>query len=1554
VSKSSENAITAPLADLLAEAGSSLGRGEICLAYGASRWSYDQVLAAMELKGDRRAENDEGSLSECVGFLTESSRGASTARVVERASKLMSAIGDVAKLSFSCTSKSPSDLWALTAAMCWRSGGVLHLDSRDSDVLVVDELPPDTEPLPEALVLAFAGTEPPRGRTDELASRRRPVWLIEEVPHLGVDLLAVRAAGGARESIALADTVVTDTKGRVVLPGLFGEVSVRYPNSGERLPTGVVGKRVSGGRLFLADYLRGSVRIGGKSVGVEDVERTLRATRGVTELVALGRRDGSGRAFIVVYYSSRPGVVRDEIEEELRNRSGLVDRLLAIDIPAIPFTRRGEPDWRAIADIPVVDRFERERVAQELVAAHGVDVSTTAASTIESVRTLPPTTIRRVSVSTSQQGREPDESAGGGEAVLAGPSLELPTGHAELVFELLDYAASRHANTEITCIESGGVETVSYARLAADAQGAAGWLCACGLSPGDRVVLCADRLRVVLTWFWAAQYAGLCTTVLTRTGDPSLDDKKLREAVDLLQAKAVIGDRLAEERIGDARCVPAEPVPKAPYRRLDLPPESVALVLLTSGSEGRPKLVPQSHRALIAQGQASGPMLGLTPDDVSMNWMPLGHVGGLVMFHLRDVQTGCSQVQVSQDHILGDLNRWFQIVSELGVTVSWSPNFGFGLLTRHMEQFGCGPWSLRSLRFLINGGEAIVADTARKFLSLGAEVGLRSDCMKPAWGMSETCSLATVDASGDVRHDARTNAVLIGRPIAGVEVRIVRDGAVATVGQIGELEIRGATVMRGYAGGGGDGPDPNGWFKTGDLAMLTAGELVVTGRAKDTIIVNGQNLSCVEVESLIAGVPSIDPVHVCAVAHRPEQADTECVAVFVVPGSGADQRRAVRDVRSLLYEKLHAEALVIPVTESVIPRTEIGKPKRAELQRQLRDGLFDDLITEFSEFRRSEQLPAWFFGPTWVKQARLRLARDGSRSRVGVLTSSAGATAAIRKAVEEVGFAREVVDVSQRESATATVSFDTLIVHWDAADEARAGDLAVDFLSTIRSLPKSEAFDAFMITSDALGSDRRPSPVAAARLGALLGLWRSCSFELPQYTFRWLDFSGDASWRKRIEIVAAEAASCPRSCVVRLKDGERLVQRLAQQSFGARATASPLRREGRYVVVGALGGIGSLVSHRLIREWSAHVIGLGRSASSGLDERARSRYERLRSSGRFDYLSADATRAGEVDRAVESALGDDATVDGVFHLGGSFRTHSLESLTEDEYLEHVRRKAEATLHLVNFLERYGVNARLLVLFGSVNSVFPGTGSIAHTAACSSQEMICEALTDHPTIKCRYLGWSQWGGVGLAADHVTPALAERSGFMNVLPAQGLASLDIALSAGLGATYIGLDAANERVAASLDQLAVTRRMTVHAHAAGMSTRRERVDVFGRPYSAEVDSPDEPGSAEGAEGYRRLEQQLVAIWREVLERQDIDVKRSFFEIGGNSLKLLQVKGKVEERFGSRIEIEVFFRYPTVRALAVHFADTNETPAETRVAEIVDRGAKRLAHRSRVGRRG
>jgi acyl carrier protein len=89
-------------------------------------------------------------------------------------------------------------------------------------------------------------------------------------------------------------------------------------------------------------------------------------------------------------------------------------------------------------------------------------------------------------------------------------------------------------------------------------------------------------------------------------------------------------------------------------------------------------------------------------------------------------------------------------------------------------------------------------------------------------------------------------------------------------------------------------------------------------------------------------------------------------------------------------------------------------------------------------------------------------------------------------------------------------------------------------------------------------------------------------------------------------------------------------------------------------------------------------------------------------------------------------------------------------------------------------------------------------------------------------------------------------------------------------------------------------------------------------------------------------------------VLERQDIDVKRSFFEIGGNSLKLLQVKGKVEERFGSRIEIEVFFRYPTVRALAVHFADTNETPAETRVAEIADRGAKRLAHRSRAGRRG
>ena len=165
--------------------------------------------------------------------------------------------------------------------------------------------------------------------------------------------------------------------------------------------------------------------------------------------------------------------------------------------------------------------------------------------------------------------------------------------------------------------------------------------------------------------------------------------------------------------------------------------------MLTSGSTGNPKAVVQSHAALLRQLASSAKRLSLTPDDVSLNWFGFDHVGGIVMFHLRDMAIGCTQVHAHTLAITSNPSRWLDLMDRFRVTISWAPNFAFGLINAAAERETPGRWNLSSVRVLMNAGEAISAVTASTFLQRLAGHGLCSTAIWPAWGMSETCSAVT-------------------------------------------------------------------------------------------------------------------------------------------------------------------------------------------------------------------------------------------------------------------------------------------------------------------------------------------------------------------------------------------------------------------------------------------------------------------------------------------------------------------------------------------------------------------------------------------------------------------------------------------------------------------------------------------------------------------------------------------------------------------------------------------------------------------------------------------
>ena len=227
-------------------------------------------------------------------------------------------------------------------------------------------------------------------------------------------------------------------------------------------------------------------------------------------------------------------------------------------------------------------------------------------------------------------------------------------------------------------------------------------------------------------------------------------------------------------------------------------------------------------------------------------------------FHLRVVFLGAREVQVPTEKVLEDPLRWLDWIDRYRATVTWAPNFAYALLAEREVEIRARQWDLSCLRCAINGGEAIVARSARRAVELLSLHGLPAGAMRPTWGMSETASgaaygrLTLTECTGDEPF------VEVGRPIPGIAFRVVdEEQRLVPEGTIGRLQVRGPVVTAGYH----RRPELNrevfthdGWFRTGDYAMLRGGKLTLTGREADFLVIRGLNYYSHEIDGAIQAV----------------------------------------------------------------------------------------------------------------------------------------------------------------------------------------------------------------------------------------------------------------------------------------------------------------------------------------------------------------------------------------------------------------------------------------------------------------------------------------------------------------------------------------------------------------------------------------------------------------------------------------------------------------------------------------------------------------------------
>lgn len=531
------------------------------------------------------------------------------------------------------------------------------------------------------------------------------------------------------------------------------------------------------------------------------------------------------------------------------------------------------------------------------------------------------------------------------------------------------------------------VERIDYAQLYVEAGQVARGLQQCGVRPGDRVGIALPTTVDFARAFFGILAAGAVAVPLPPPlRFASLEIHLRRIALILRQSdiRVVLSNepfgRLCEPVIGGPNgefdIVAIEKIRAGEARYVPVDPDQPALVQYTSGTSTDPRGVVLSHANLLANVKAIGSGLGLTDDDVGVSWLPLFHDLGLIGQFLTPILHDLETVLMPPEEFLRDPGAWLRAISRYRASVATAPNSGYAHALRRTTPDQVAELDLSNWRLAINGAETIDGQTLRDFAHRFAPAGFRFEAFFPVYGLAEGALAVTFPALGTparstwVRRAALSEGIAdyvapgtpdarelvsVGVPVRGAEVRITDDeGAQLGDDTVGEIQIRGTSVMRGYESNEQASNAvvcAGGWVSTGDLGFRQHGELFIAGRKKEMIIAFGQNYYASDIESIAGTVAGIASHGVLATS-MPAAESGEGLLVFVETKEtdASARKELVGQVRLAISSALGLTPTeVVLVDRGRLPRTSSGK-----LRRYGTEALFRELAAVVKTGNRGE------------------------------------------------------------------------------------------------------------------------------------------------------------------------------------------------------------------------------------------------------------------------------------------------------------------------------------------------------------------------------------------------------------------------------------------------------------------------------------------------------------------------------------------------------------------------------------------------------------------------
>ncbi|MCK4898187.1 MAG: AMP-binding protein, partial [Anaerolineales bacterium] len=456
---------------------------------------------------------------------------------------------------------------------------------------------------------------------------------------------------------------------------------------------------------------------------------------------------------------------------------------------------------------------------------------------------------------------------------------------------------------------------VTYRQLFRGAAGYARALDQAKVQPGEVVILILDHGEDLIYAFFGSILHGAIPSImpfLTEKLSPEHYHQSLQSLFMVTAPSVVITDREFMDEvslaINDTTSVRSVLISSEIILESDLEPDHIQekrfapddIVLLqhSSGTTGLQKGVALSHRAIFNQLESYRRALDVRDSDVIVSWLPLYHDMGLIAGFILPVLSRIPLVLLSPFDWIRAPHKLMRAISDHKGTLSWLPNFAYNFCAQKIREKDLQSVNLTSWRAVINCSEPIHWNSHKMFLERFSPYGLRKEALASSYAMAENVFAVTqggidtpittdiVSQEALISHQIAVPSpnnhkavkmVSAGRTIANTNLRVLDSkGKNLPERYIGEISIKSDCMLTGYYN------RPNltqkafldGWYLTGDLGYLANGELYITGRKKDLIIVGGKNIYPQDIERLAEEITGVYPGRVVAFGVFNEQIGT--------------------------------------------------------------------------------------------------------------------------------------------------------------------------------------------------------------------------------------------------------------------------------------------------------------------------------------------------------------------------------------------------------------------------------------------------------------------------------------------------------------------------------------------------------------------------------------------------------------------------------------------------------------------------------------------------------